>query len=191
MRQMIENFKRNTSFSKKYYAFETLPTIVHASTGYLFVACGYDFHSCALGRCHVWPESECSVLVPALWNSLEFGERISSCEQLVIKILATGQPMTGESSGSVRFLSAVRWLIREMQNFHKGLRGLLSHCWSRFDGPDNGSPSWRIASAKVTLIGREGWEEITATEAADYRGTINYEVVCLLRIGSRDYTGEE
>ena len=45
---------------------------------------------------------------------------------------------------------------------------------------------------KVTLIGRDGVKEITATEIADYRGTINYEVVCLLsdRI-PRDYTGEE
>ena len=33
---------------------------------------------------------------------------------------------------------------------------------------------------KVTLIGRNGDEEITATQVATYRGTINYEVVCLL-----------
>ena len=33
---------------------------------------------------------------------------------------------------------------------------------------------------KVTLIGRDGQEEITATDVAEYRGTINYEVVCLL-----------
>ena len=45
---------------------------------------------------------------------------------------------------------------------------------------------------KVTLIGREDEKEITATEVADYRGSINYEVVCLLsdRI-PRDYTCEE
>ena len=33
---------------------------------------------------------------------------------------------------------------------------------------------------KVTLIGADGDQEITATDVAVYRGTINYEVVCLL-----------
>ena len=33
---------------------------------------------------------------------------------------------------------------------------------------------------KVTLIGSNGDKEITTTEVATYRGTINYEVVCLL-----------
>ena len=33
---------------------------------------------------------------------------------------------------------------------------------------------------KVTLIGTNGDKEITATQVATYRGTINYEVVCLL-----------
>lgn len=33
---------------------------------------------------------------------------------------------------------------------------------------------------KVTLIGSNGDQEITATDVAAYRGTINYEVVCLL-----------
>ena len=33
---------------------------------------------------------------------------------------------------------------------------------------------------KVTLIGTNGGKEITATQVAIYRGTINYEVVCLL-----------
>ena len=33
---------------------------------------------------------------------------------------------------------------------------------------------------KVTLIGINGDKEITATQVAAYRGTINYEVVCLL-----------
>lgn len=35
-------------------------------------------------------------------------------------------------------------------------------------------------SAKVTLIGSMGISEITATQVATYRVTINYEVVCLL-----------
>lgn len=33
---------------------------------------------------------------------------------------------------------------------------------------------------KVTLIGKQGTEEITATEVADYLGTINYEIPCML-----------
>lgn len=33
---------------------------------------------------------------------------------------------------------------------------------------------------KVTLIGPDGKKEITVTDVAKYRGTINYEVVCLL-----------
>ena len=33
---------------------------------------------------------------------------------------------------------------------------------------------------RVTLIGRDGAQDITATDVAEYRGTINYEVVCLL-----------
>ena len=33
---------------------------------------------------------------------------------------------------------------------------------------------------KVTLIGSNGDKEITATQVATYRGTINYEVICLL-----------
>ena len=84
--------------------------------------------------------------------------------------------------------------IREMQNFHVLIKG--EFC------PSVGSVSmYQITvrlpeelplGTKVTLIGREGEKEITATEVADYRGTINYEVVCLLsdRI-PRDYTCEE
>ena len=33
---------------------------------------------------------------------------------------------------------------------------------------------------RVTLIGRDGTEEITAGEVAGWEGTINYEVVCAL-----------
>ena len=32
----------------------------------------------------------------------------------------------------------------------------------------------------MTLIGRDGGEEITAGEVAGWEGTINYEVVCAL-----------
>lgn len=33
---------------------------------------------------------------------------------------------------------------------------------------------------RVTLIGKQGDAEVTAEEAADYFGTINYEVICLI-----------
>ncbi len=33
---------------------------------------------------------------------------------------------------------------------------------------------------KVTLIGQNGNQSISATDLATYRGTINYEVLCLL-----------
>ena len=33
---------------------------------------------------------------------------------------------------------------------------------------------------KVTLIGRDKTNEITTTDVAEWRGTINYEVLCLL-----------
>lgn len=36
------------------------------------------------------------------------------------------------------------------------------------------------AGERVTLIGRDGGEEITAAEVASWEGTINYEVVCAL-----------
>lgn len=32
----------------------------------------------------------------------------------------------------------------------------------------------------VTLIGKDGVAEISATDVADWRGTINYEVLCLI-----------
>jgi len=33
---------------------------------------------------------------------------------------------------------------------------------------------------KVTILGKDGDEEITATDAAQYSGTINYEILCAL-----------
>ena len=149
------------------------------------MACGYDFHGCALGRCHVWLESSGSVLALPyeIKPAFEFGERISSCETVkLVKILATEQLIRQKNpNGSGRFLLAMWMVGSEMQNFHVLIKGgLLSYCWSRFDGPDNGSPSRRIASGDQ---GYPDWtwarEEITATEVADYSGTINCEVVSL------------
>ena len=84
--------------------------------------------------------------------------------------------------------------IREMQNFHVLIKGEYCPIVGRvsMDQVTVRLPEELPLGTKVTLIGREGEKEITATEVADYRGTINYEVVCLLsdRI-PRDYTGEE
>ena len=84
--------------------------------------------------------------------------------------------------------------IREMQNFHVPIKGEFYPIVGRvsMDQITVRLPEELPLGTKVTLIGREGEKEITATEVADYRGTINYEVVCLLsdRI-PRDYAGEE
>ena len=84
--------------------------------------------------------------------------------------------------------------IREMQNFHVLIKGEYCPIVGRvsMDQVTVRLPHEFPLGTKVTLIGRDGEKEITATEVADYRGTINYEVVCLLsdRI-PRDYTGEE
>ena len=37
-----------------------------------------------------------------------------------------------------------------------------------------------VTNEGITLIGSNGDQEITASQVATYRGTINYEVVCLL-----------
>ena len=68
-----------------------------------------------------------------------------------------------------------------MQNFHVLIKGsivplLVAFRWTRLLFAFQKNCLW---GPKVTLIGREGEKEITATEVADYRGTINYEVVCL------------
>jgi len=41
-------------------------------------------------------------------------------------------------------------------------------------------PGEMPVGTKVTLIGRDGDEVITATDAAEYAGTINYEILCCL-----------
>ena len=84
--------------------------------------------------------------------------------------------------------------IREMQNFHVLIKGEYCPIVGRvsMDQVTIRLPEEMPLGTRVTLIGRDGEKEITATEVADYRGTINYEVVCLLsdRI-PRDYAGEE
>ena len=71
---------------------------------------------------------------------------------------------------------------RDMQNFSVLVDGQLCPIVGRVSMDQitiRLSKLYPLAT-KVTLIGSNGDKEITATDVAVYRGTINYEVVCLL-----------
>ena len=71
---------------------------------------------------------------------------------------------------------------RDMQNFSVLVDGQLCPIVGRvsMDQITVRLPKLYPLGTKVTLIGADGDQEITATDVAVYRGTINYEVVCLL-----------
>ena len=71
---------------------------------------------------------------------------------------------------------------RDMQNFSVLVDGQLCLIVGRvsMDQITIRLPKLYPLGTKVTLIGSNGDKEITATDVAVYRGTINYEVVCLL-----------
>ena len=71
---------------------------------------------------------------------------------------------------------------RDMQNFSVLVDGQLCPIVGRvsMDQITIRLPKLYPLGTKVTLIGSDGYKEITATDVAVYRGTINYEVVCLL-----------
>lgn len=71
---------------------------------------------------------------------------------------------------------------RDMQNFSVLVDGQLCPIVGRvsMDQITIRLPKLYPLGTKVTLIGSDGNKEITATDVAAYRGTINYEVVCLL-----------
>ena len=71
---------------------------------------------------------------------------------------------------------------RDMQNFSVLVDGQLCPIVGRvsMDQITIRLPKLYPLGTKVTLIGADGDQEITATDVAVYRGTINYEVVCLL-----------
>lgn len=71
---------------------------------------------------------------------------------------------------------------RDMQNFLVLVDGQLCPIVGRvsMDQITVRLPKLYPLGTKVTLIGSNGDKEITATDVAVYRGTINYEVVCLL-----------
>lgn len=71
---------------------------------------------------------------------------------------------------------------RDMQNFSVLVDGQACPIVGRvsMDQITIRLPKVYPIGTKVTLIGSDGDKEITATQVAAYRGTINYEVVCLL-----------
>ena len=71
---------------------------------------------------------------------------------------------------------------RDMQNFSVLVDGQACPIVGRvsMDQITIRLPKVYPLGTKVTLIGSNGDKEITATQVAAYRGTINYEVVCLL-----------
>lgn len=71
---------------------------------------------------------------------------------------------------------------RDMQNFSVLVDGQVCPIVGRvsMDQITIRLPKVYPLGTKVTLIGSDGDKEITATQAAVYRGSINYEVVCLL-----------
>ena len=71
---------------------------------------------------------------------------------------------------------------RDMQNFSVLVDGQLCPIVGRvsMDQITIRLPKLYPLGTKVTLIGSNGDKELTATDVAVYRGTINYEVVCLL-----------
>lgn len=71
---------------------------------------------------------------------------------------------------------------RDMQNFSVLVDGQLCPIVGRvsMDQITIRLPKVYPIGTKVTLIGSNGDQEVTATDVAAYRGTINYEVVCLL-----------
>ena len=187
-------------FKEVLAALEILPPIVHASNSATSLwHADTIFTAVRLGDVMYGLNPSGSVLA----LPYEIKPALSLVSELVhVKQLEAGQDIgygatytTEEPQwiGTIPIGYADGW-IREMQNFHVLINGEFCPIVGRvsMDQVTVRLPEELPLGTKVTLIGRDGEKEITATEVADYRGTINYEVVCLLsdRI-PRDYTGEE
>ena len=181
-------------------ALETLPPIVHASNSATSLwHADTIFTAVRLGDVMYGLNPSGSVLA----LPYEIKPALSLVSELVhVKQLEAGQDI---GYGATYTTEDVQWIgtipigyadgwIREMQNFHVLIKGEFCPIVGRvsMDQVTVRLPEELPLGTKVTLIGRDGEKEITATEIADYRGTINYEVVCLLsdRI-PRDYAGKE
>ncbi|MGT2933837.1 alanine racemase [Streptococcus catagoni] len=71
---------------------------------------------------------------------------------------------------------------RDLQGFHVLVDGQFCEIIGRvsMDQTTIRLPKYYPIGSKVTLIGQEAEQVITATDLADQKGTINYEVLCLL-----------
>ncbi|MGT2808515.1 alanine racemase [Streptococcus iniae] len=94
---------------------------------------------------------------------------------------ATYEALETQFVGTIPIGYADGW-TRDMQNFKVLIDGQFCPVIGRvsMDQLTVRLPKTYPIGTKVTLIGRNGKHEITATEVAEKRGTINYEVTCLL-----------
>ena len=194
-------FQEQYRFFKEVLAtLETLPPIVHASNSATSLwHVDTIFTAVRLGDVMYGLNPSGSVLA----LPYEIKPALTLTTEIVhVKQLEAGQDV---GYGATYTTEETQWIgtlpigyadgwIREMQNFHVLVNGEFCPIVGRvsMDQVTVRLPEEMPLGTRVTLIGRDGEREITATEIADYRGTINYEVVCLLsdRI-SREYTGEE
>ena len=95
---------------------------------------------------------------------------------------ATYQTSEEEWIGTIPIGYADGW-TRDMQGFHVLVDGQFCPIVGRvsMDQITIRLPKAYPIGTKVVLIGRDGDLAITTTDVAVYRGTINYEVVCVLR----------
>ena len=93
----------------------------------------------------------------------------------------TYETFAGEIIGTLPLGYADGW-TRQMQGFDVLVEGQRCPIVGRvsMDQTTIRLPKDYPIGTKVTLIGCSGDQEITTTDVAEYRGTINYEVVCLL-----------
>lgn len=94
---------------------------------------------------------------------------------------ATYEALEAQFVGTIPIGYADGW-TRDMQNFKVLIDGQFCPVIGRvsMDQITVRLPKVYPIGTKVTLIGRNGEHKITATEVAEKRGTINYEVTCLL-----------
>ena len=94
---------------------------------------------------------------------------------------ATYTTTTDEVIGTLPIGYADGW-TRDLQGFHVIVDGQLCPIVGRvsMDQITIRLPKAYPLGTPVTLIGENGGASITATEVAEKRGTINYEVLCLL-----------
>ncbi|MDR2833997.1 MAG: alanine racemase [Streptococcaceae bacterium] len=120
-------------------------------------------------------------LIPAM----RLESRIIQCKQVPkdtkIGYGATYSASESEWIGTVPIGYADGW-TRRMQGFKVLVNGKRCEIVGRvcMDQMMIRLPEFVAEGTKVTLIGKDGDDEITMQEIAEYMGTINYEVACLI-----------